>query len=126
MKLTKSSLKEMIREVIKEETLWACRTCGACVQECPVMIEHVPSIVDMRRFLVMDEAKIPQTAQAALENLEMRGHPWKGTALERTTWMEGLGDVPIFDGTQEFLYWVGCSGSLVERNLSITKKVFST
>ena len=117
--------KAMVGEVIKEETLWACRTCGACVQECPVMIEHVPSIVDMRRFLVMDEAKIPQTAQAALENLEMRGHPWKGTALERTTWMEGLGDVPIFDGTQEFLYWVGCSGSLVERNLPITKKVFS-
>ncbi len=117
--------RSMVGEVIKEETLWACRTCGACVQECPVMIEHVPSIVDMRRFLVMDEAKIPQTAQAALENLEMRGHPWKGTALERTTWMEGLGDVPIFDGTQEFLYWVGCSGSLVERNLPITKKVFS-
>ncbi|MDG1990580.1 MAG: heterodisulfide reductase-related iron-sulfur binding cluster [Dehalococcoidia bacterium] len=117
--------KAMIGDVIKEETLWACRTCGACVQECPVMIEHVPSIIDMRRFLVMDEAKIPQTAQAALENLEMRGHPWKGTALERTTWMEGLGDVPIFDGSQEYLYWVGCSGSLVERNLPITKKVFS-
>ncbi|MCK9494813.1 MAG: (Fe-S)-binding protein [Dehalococcoidia bacterium] len=111
-------------DVIKDETLWACRTCGACMQECPVMIEHVPTIVDMRRFLVMNEARIPATAQGALENLEMRGHPWRGTALERTTWMEGFDDVPIFDGTQEYLYWVGCSGSLVERNLPITKAVF--
>ncbi len=114
----------LVGDVIKDETLWACRTCGACVQECPVMIEHVPTIVDMRRFLVMNEARIPATAQAALENLEMRGHPWRGTALERTTWMEGLGDVPIFDGSQEYLYWVGCSGSLVERNLPITTAVF--
>jgi Fe-S oxidoreductase/nitrate reductase gamma subunit len=114
----------MVGEVIQDETLWACRTCGACVQECPVLIEHVPTIVDMRRYLVMDEARVPATAQAALENIEVRGHPWRGTALERTTWMEGLGDVPIFDGTQEYLYWVGCSGSLVERNLPVTKSVF--
>ena len=115
---------EMVGEVIRDETLWACRTCGACVQECPVLIEHVPTIVDMRRYLVMDEARVPATAQAALENMEMRGHPWRGTTLERTTWMEGLGDVPIFDGSQEYLYWVGCSGSLVERNLPITQSVF--
>jgi Fe-S oxidoreductase/nitrate reductase gamma subunit len=114
----------MVGDVIKDETLWACRTCGACMQECPVMIEHVPTIVDMRRFLVMNEARIPATAQSALENLESRGHPWRGTALERTTWMEGLGEVPIFDGSQDYLYWVGCSGSLVERNLPITKAVF--
>ena len=114
----------MVGDVIKDETLWACRTCGACVQECPVMIEHVPTIVDMRRYLVMDEARLPQTAQAALQNMETRGHPWSGTALERTTWMDGLGDVPIFDGSQEYLYWVGCSGSLVERNLPITQAVF--
>jgi len=114
----------MVGEVIQDETLWACRTCGACVQECPVMIEHVPTIVDMRRYLVMDEARLPQTAQAALQNMEMRGHPWSGTALERTTWMDGLGDVPIFDGSQEYLYWVGCSGSLVERNLPVTQAVF--
>jgi Fe-S oxidoreductase/nitrate reductase gamma subunit len=114
----------MVGEVIQDETLWACRTCGACVQECPVLIEHVPTIVDMRRYLVLDEARIPANAQAALENIEMRGHPWRGTVLERTTWMEGLGEVPIFDGSQEYLYWVGCSGSLVERNLPITRSVF--
>lgn len=114
----------MVGDVIHDETLWACRTCGACVQECPVMIEHVPTIVDMRRYLVMDEARVPATAQAALENLEARGHPWRGTSFTRTSWMEGLGEVPIFDGTQEYLYWVGCSGSLVERNLPVTQSVF--
>ena len=115
---------QMVGGVIEDESLWACRTCGACMQECPVLIEHVPTIVDMRRFLVMDEARIPATAQAALENLESRGHPWRGTTLERTTWMQGLEDVPMFDGTQEYLYWVGCAGSLVERNLPVTRAVF--
>ena len=115
---------EMVGDVIKDETLWACRTCGACVEECPVMIEHVPTIVDMRRYLVMNEARVPATAQSALENIEQRGHPWRGTALTRESWMEDFDDVPIFDGSQEYLYWVGCSGSLVERNLPITKAVF--
>ena len=114
----------MVGDVIKDETLWACRTCGACVQECPVMIEHVPTIVDMRRYLVMDEARIPAAAQSVLENIEQRGHPWRGTTLTRESWMEGLGDVPVFDGSQEYLYWVGCSGALVERNLPITQAVF--
>ena len=114
----------MVGEVIQDETLWACRTCGACVQECPVMIEHVPTIVDMRRYLVMDEARVPPPAQQALENIETRGHPWRGTTLERTSWMDGLGEVPLFDGSQDYLYWVGCSGALVERNLPITKSVF--
>ena len=112
---------------IKDETLWACRTCGACVQECPVLIEHVPSIVDMRRYLVMEQARVPATAQAALQNIEQRGHPWRGTQFTRETWIEQLRDkgmdVPTYDGTQEYLYWVGCSGALVERNVPITQAV---
>ena len=115
---------EMVGEVIRDETLWACRTCGACMQECPVMIEHVPTIVDMRRYLVMNEARVPAAAQSALENIEQRGHPWRGTSLTRESWMEGLEDVPAFDGSQEYLYWVGCSGALVERNLPVTRAVF--
>ena len=115
---------EMVGEVIRDETLWACRTCGACMQECPVMIEHVPTIVDMRRYLVMNEARVPPAAQSALENIEQRGHPWRGTSLTRESWMEGFEDVPVFDGSQEYLYWVGCSGALVERNLPVTRAVF--
>lgn len=112
---------------VKDETLWACRTCGACMQECPVLIEHVPSIVDMRRYLVMEQARVPATAQAALQNIEQRGHPWRGTQLTRETWIEQLRaegiEVPVFDGTQDYLYWVGCSGALVERNVPITQSV---
>ncbi len=112
---------------IKDETLWACRTCGACVNACPVLIEHVPPIVDMRRYLVMEQARVPATAQAALQNIEQRGHPWRGTQLTRETWIEQLAenniDVPVYDGTQEYLYWVGCSGALVERNVPITQSV---
>ncbi|MGI8927464.1 MAG: heterodisulfide reductase-related iron-sulfur binding cluster [Tepidiformaceae bacterium] len=118
---------ELVGDYIKEESLWACRTCMACVQACPVMIEHVSSIVDMRRYLVMEKASVPATAQAALQNIEQRGHPWRGTQLTRTTWIEQLQaqgiDVPVFDGTQEYLYWVGCSGALVERNVPITQAV---
>jgi Fe-S oxidoreductase len=65
---------------------------------------------------------MPPTAQAVLTQIETRGHPWRGTALTRTSWMEGL-DVPTFDGTQEYLYWAGCSGALVERNIPITRAV---
>ena len=122
-----SSEGELVGGYVKDESLWACRTCMACVQECPVMIEHVPSIVDMRRYLVMEQARIPGTAQETLQNIEQRGHPWRGTQLTRESWMEQLRaegvDVPVFDGSQEYLYWVGCSGALVERNLSITKAV---
>jgi Fe-S oxidoreductase/nitrate reductase gamma subunit len=118
---------ELVGGYIKDESLWACRTCMACVQECPVMIEHVPSIVDMRRYLVMEKASVPATAQAALQNIEQRGHPWRGTQLTRTTWMEQLAgqgvNVPMYDGSQEYLYWVGCSGALVERNVPITQAV---
>jgi Fe-S oxidoreductase len=91
------------------------------------MIEHVPTIVDMRRYLVMEKAEVPPTAQAALQNIEQRGHPWRGTQLTRETWIEQLAangiEVPIFDGSQEYLYWVGCSGALVERNVPITQSV---
>lgn len=107
---------------VTEDSLWACRTCGGCVQECPVFIEHIPTIVDMRRWLAMDEGRMPETALAAVQNIEQRGHPWRGTAFTRTSWMDEM-NVPEFDGTQEYLYWVGCTGALVERALSITKSV---
>ena len=109
-------------ERVTEEQLWTCRTCGACVRECPVFIEHIPTIVDMRRWLAMDAGRMPETALAAVQNIEQRGHPWRGTAFTRTSWMDAM-DVPQYDGTQEYLYWVGCTGALVERALAITQSV---
>ncbi len=100
--------------------IWDCVTCGACQEACPVLIEHVPTIIDMRRYLVMDEANMPETAQATLAQLEQRGHPWRGTPFTRTSWMEGM-DIPMFTGEQEYLFWVGCTGALVDRNIPITQ-----
>jgi Fe-S oxidoreductase len=107
------------------EPIWDCVTCGACMEECPVFIEHVPTIMDVRRFLVMEEANMPETAQATLMQLEQRGHPWRGAQLTRTSWIEEMAAegvaVPSFDGSQEYLFWVGCSGALQERNVKVTK-----
>ena len=102
--------------------IWDCVTCGACQYQCPVFIEHVPVLQDMRRFLTMNEANMPETAAQTLMQLEQRGHPWRGTPHTRTSWMEGL-DVPTFDGSQKYLYWVGCSGALVDRNIPTTRAV---
>ncbi len=114
----------MAGDVISVNTIWDCVTCGACETQCPVMIEHIGTLQDMRRYRVLSEGDMPPTAQAVMGQLEQRGHPWRGTTLTRTTWMEDLDvEVPEFDGTQEYLYWVGCSGALVERNVPITRAV---
>ncbi|MGE5819800.1 MAG: heterodisulfide reductase-related iron-sulfur binding cluster, partial [Deltaproteobacteria bacterium] len=107
----------LIGNVIAEDTLWSCTTCAACMQECPVFIEHVPKIVDMRRHLVMEEGKFPETMQRALRSLEARGHPFPGASASRIDWYQGL-DVKILSeaGPTEYLYWVGCSTALTPRN----------
>ncbi|MGE0060054.1 MAG: (Fe-S)-binding protein, partial [Dehalococcoidia bacterium] len=111
-------------DVVGVNTIWDCVTCGACETQCPVGIEHIGKLQDMRRYKVMTEGDMPPTAQAVLTQLEQRGHPWRGTSLTRTSWMEGVGfEVPQFDGSQEYLYWVGCSGALVDRNVPITQAV---
>jgi Fe-S oxidoreductase len=112
-----------LTEAMGFNPVWDCVTCGACQYECPVFIEHIPAIIDVRRYFVMDEARMPETAQATLMQLEQRGHPWRGTQLTRTTWIEEMGDIPMFDGSQEYLFWVGCTGALVDRNVLITKAI---
>jgi Fe-S oxidoreductase len=109
-------------DIVSVNTIWDCVTCGACETQCPLVIEHIGTLQDMRRYRVLTEGDMPPTAQAVLTQLEQRGHPWRGTTLTRTTWMEGLA-VPEFTGEQEYLYWAGCSGALVERNVPITRAV---
>jgi Fe-S oxidoreductase len=104
------------------ERLWQCTTCAACVEACPVFIEQMPKIVDMRRFLVMEEAQFPESMQEAITSLESRGHPFRGTQATRLDWTEGLNVRQISDAKDaEVLLWVGCSGALVERNQKITR-----
>lgn len=103
-------LPPLVGGAIKEETLWACTTCRACMEVCPVAIEHVPKIVSMRQHLTMEQSLVPETAQDALRSLEDRSHPFKGTNASRSDWYEGL-DVPIASevGEVEVLFWVGCA-----------------
>jgi Fe-S oxidoreductase/nitrate reductase gamma subunit len=107
----------LIGRVISEETLWSCTTCMACMEACPVFIEHVPKIVDMRRHLVMEEGRFPDTMQRALRSLEARGHPYPGASASRIDWYQGL-DVKILSDSEpaDYLYWVGCSTALNPRN----------
>jgi Fe-S oxidoreductase/nitrate reductase gamma subunit len=114
----------LIGPVIKEETLWSCTTCGACMQQCPVMIEPVPMIMNMRRFLVMEQAEFPEDLQAMLRNLEARGHPYSGVNSSRTEWSQGL-NIPSTEEIDDFevLYWVGCAGAFNERNKKTTRAV---
>ena len=104
-------------KVVAEETLWSCTTCMACMEACPVFIEHVPKIVEMRRHLVMEEGRFPDTMQRALRSLEARGHPFPGASASRIDWYQGL-DVKIVSDSEpvDYLYWVGCSTALNPRN----------
>ena len=108
--------------MLSEQAVWDCVTCGACMVECPVMVEHVDSIVDMRRNLVMEQTKMPEGAQNVLVNMEQRGHPWKGTQATRTDWMEGTGVKTLAEDSEvEVLLWVGCTPALNEANQRVPR-----
>jgi Fe-S oxidoreductase len=94
------------------------------MEACPVFIEQMPKIVDMRRYLVMEEADFPDSMQQAIMSLEKRGHPFSGTQATRLDWAEGLGIKQISEAKDaEVLLWVGCGGALVERNQKVTRSI---
>ena len=105
---------------ILEETLWSCTTCGACMDQCPVLIEHVPKIIDMRRHLVLDESRMPKQAETALRNIENVANPYGLSHQSRADWAKDLGVSFIADKPDaEYLYWVGCAASFDERARTI-------
>jgi Fe-S oxidoreductase len=112
-------------DVVDDEVVWSCVTCGACMQECPVNIEHVDHIVDMRRNLVMAESRFPGEVGTLLRNLENASNPWGMAQSTRGDWAQGLGfEVPTVNGTApEYLYWVGCAGSFDDRARKISQAV---
>ncbi|MGZ4189267.1 MAG: (Fe-S)-binding protein [Actinomycetota bacterium] len=112
--------RKLVGDVHLEESIWACVTCGACVYECPVDIEHVDAIVDMRRAQVMMESSFPQEAGLMLRNLENSGNPWGEAAQKRLDWTKGLEEhIVVVNGRipadAEYLYWVGCAGAFDDR-----------
>ncbi|MGK5640396.1 (Fe-S)-binding protein [Streptomyces sp. URMC 126] len=114
--------------VIDPDVLWSCTTCGACVEQCPVDIEHVDHIVDMRRYQVMIESSFPSEAGTMLKNLEKKGNPWGLAKKQRLAWTKEVDfEVPVVgkdieDLTEvDYLYWVGCAGALEDRAKKTTK-----
>lgn len=110
-------------KVVEDEVIWDCTTCGACVQACPVNIEHIDAIVDMRRNLVMGESRFPREMQSALQNLETTGNPWGQPPQARLEWTKGTSkqealEVPHISENPDadVLFWVGCAGAFDDRN----------
>src|SRR6266851_4876665 len=118
----KAHEKPMVGEVIHDNVLWACTTCRWCVDACPVFIEHVPKIVDMRRWLVLTESRFPAELQPAFRNLETNGNPWQMSWQTRADWAQDLGVKQMSEVNEaEYLYWVGCYGSFDERNRKVAR-----
>jgi Fe-S oxidoreductase len=107
----------LVPNAVPEESVWDCVTCGACVQACPVSIEHVDHIVDLRRHLVMVESSFPAESEPMLRDVERASNPWGKPQSERADWAAELG-IKILepgDPAPEYLYWVGCASSFDER-----------
>ncbi|MEO5673624.1 MAG: (Fe-S)-binding protein [Chitinophagales bacterium] len=118
--------KTLLYDHITEEELWACTTCNACVQECPVNISPLSIIVDLRRAMVMEDSKVPPELAQMSTNIENNGAPWQFPQHDRLNWAEGM-EIPAMADyaskgeSPDILFWVGCSGSFDDRNKNITR-----
>ncbi|MGV9613781.1 (Fe-S)-binding protein, partial [Nocardia xishanensis] len=119
-----------VEGVIDPEVLWSCTTCGACVEQCPVDIEHVDHIIDMRRYQVLIESEFPSELAGLFKNLENKGNPWGQNAKDRLNWINELDfQIPVFGQDAEsfegfeYLFWVGCAGAYEDRAKKTTKAV---
>ncbi|HEV3234064.1 MAG TPA: (Fe-S)-binding protein [Candidatus Dormibacteraeota bacterium] len=116
--------KPLIGGTILEETLWSCTMCGACMSECPVLIEHVPKIADMRRSLVLEESKMPKQAEGALRSIETSGNPYQLSNQNRADWAADLGVQTYAEHPDaEYLYFVGCAASFDEANQKVATSI---
>jgi heterodisulfide reductase subunit D len=112
--------KSLLRDYISEEELWACTTCNACAQECPININHPSLIIDMRRYLVLEEASAPGELKGVFNNIENNGAPWQYSAEDRLLWAKDI-EIPVISDLfakgekPEYLFWVGCAGAFDDR-----------
>ncbi len=116
-----NSKKELIGDVIAQDTLWACTTCRACEEVCPVTIEHVPRIMAMRQGQTLMAEAYPKELNPSLKGLERNGNPWGIGYDKRADWAEGL-DVKLMadDADVDYLLWVGCAGSFDDRSKKVS------
>lgn len=108
---------------VADESLWACTTCAACMEVCPVFIEHVPKIVDMRRNLVEMKAKFPNELLPFFENIEQRSNPWGIVPSDRIKWAADIQVKPFEAGKTEYLFYVGCFGAFDARSRRVTLSI---
>jgi Fe-S oxidoreductase len=114
--------KTLIHNYVKSEELWACTTCGACMYECPVTVEHVDAIVDMRQNLVLMESEFPKELNTIFKNLENNFVPWAFNNQNRAEWAKDLNIKTMAENSEcEILFWVGCAGSFDERYKNVSK-----
>lgn len=114
--------KKLVHDYVKDIELWECTTCMACVQECPVMIEHLDSIIDMRRYLVLTESEFPSNLNNVFKSLETNFTPWAFSQSDRAAWAEGMNIKTLSeDNNGEILFWVGCAGSFDDRYKKVSK-----
>ena len=111
--------------VIDSDVLWSCTTCRACMEVCPVGNEHIPHIVDMRRYLTMTEGQMGYGSAKAMKAMDRKGNPWGMSQRQRGDWADGMEEVKPWDADEpsEYLYWVGCAGSYDDRAQKVTKSV---
>ena len=116
--------KPLIDGIVTRDELWACTTCGACMEACPLYIEHIPAIVDMRRYMTMTEGNIPAELQNTFKNLENNFTPWAMPHATRADWAK---DLPVTTMAQksdvDYLFWVGCAGSYDDRYKKVSKSI---
>jgi Fe-S oxidoreductase len=120
---SESQAKALIGDVVTEDEIWACTTCGACQEVCPVSIEHIRKIIELRQNLVMAQSKMPESAQLMLRNMQSRGHPWSGAQSLRLRgdWTQDQElNILSHGDSAHTLFWVGCTGALIERNVEAT------
>lgn len=128
--------KTLVHDYITKEELWACTTCAACMEECPVMIDHVTSIVELRRNLTMMESDFPQELNTVFKNLENNESPWAFPPEQRNDWIDEFSDEIMKEGKElklkklssigsadslDVLFWVGCAGAFDNRYKNVTK-----
>ena len=119
-------LQPLVPNAVADQVVWDCVTCGACVRECPVDIEHVDTIVDLRRNLVMAESRFPREAEAMLRGVETAENPWGQPASARTDWTASVEEIRVLqpgDPAPEVLFWVGCAGAFDERAQRTTQSI---
>ncbi len=114
--------ERFIEDVITEDVIWDCTTCYACMRACPLFIEHIPLLIELRRSLVLNEGRISSEGALALKNIEKSGDPWGLGQKKRSEWYQGLDVKHISENPDaEYLFWVGCAGALDARNVKVSQ-----